>query len=57
MANEAAQKAEQDIKSQAGVEFTTYEPVAFASQIVAGMNIFLKIKVRDVTMTDTSRQS
>jgi cystatin-A/B len=35
------------IQAQAGMTFTTFEPVSYKSQVVAGMNYRVKIRVDD----------
>ena len=36
-----------DIEEKAGAHFSTFEPVSFATQVVAGTNYFVKINVGD----------
>eukprot|EP00026_Physarum_polycephalum_P022537 Phypoly_transcript_26695.p1 GENE.Phypoly_transcript_26695~~Phypoly_transcript_26695.p1 ORF type:complete len:118 (+),score=17.76 Phypoly_transcript_26695:44-355(+) len=36
-----------DVESKAGKSFGTYEPVSYATQLVNGVNYFIKVKVGD----------
>ena len=38
-------KVKTDIESKANQTFTTFEPISFATQVVAGTNYFVNIKV------------
>eukprot|EP01129_Flabellula_baltica_P007195 TRINITY_DN276_c0_g1_i2.p1 TRINITY_DN276_c0_g1~~TRINITY_DN276_c0_g1_i2.p1 ORF type:complete len:100 (+),score=26.28 TRINITY_DN276_c0_g1_i2:104-403(+) len=42
-----ANQLQGEIKAQAGIEFDVFEVLGFQSQVVAGTNFFLDIKVND----------